>query len=239
MLQIFCGLLFEVMLKGRHLRHVFCTAFVVACIHQFCLNYGLSDLILGNHRDNLILANKEGLFSLPGYVVIYLVFIGIGGHVCKNRSFESLDNHWELFKESSVISLVSFLTLFATSFTEGVSRRTTNVFYITFIISFVTFLMAIESISQLLIQFLTMVSKKEARSQLFDAITFNALPFFLAANLLTGLINFMFKTSQQNDFIAVNLLIVYSYALSAIATVCYVKKWKLLRIFSTQSKQKQ
>jgi len=240
MLQIISGLIFQTFLKRRNIKHVFVTALVVACFHQSCLNYGFTELILSDRRDNLILANKEGLFSLPGYVVIYLVFVGIGGHVYKERCFESVDNHWQLFKECSVISLLAmFLTFIATYVIEGVSRRTANALYISFIVSFVTFLMAIESMSQLLVQFLTMVSKKEARSQLFDAITFNALPFFLAGNLLTGLINFLFTTSEQNDFVAMSLLILYSFALSTIAFLSYVRKWKLLKIFTTPSKEKQ
>lgn len=60
-------------------------ALVIAMIQQFALTkLGLESWIMSPSRIGLIGMNKEGIVSLPGYLAIYALGLGIGQHILKN-----------------------------------------------------------------------------------------------------------------------------------------------------------
>jgi len=60
-----------------------------------------------------------------------------------------------------------------------------------------------------------------------EAINKNGLAVFLAANLLTGLINVSIRTMYVGDRIAIVVLVAYSAALSSLAWVARGLRWKI------------
>jgi len=62
---------------------------------------------------------------------------------------------------------------------------------------------------------------------LLEAINKNGLAVFLAANLLTGLINVSMRTMYVGDRIAIVVLVAYSAVLSSIAWVGRGLRWKI------------
>lgn len=60
---------------------------------------------------------------------------------------------------------------------------------------------------------------------LMRLINFNGLPFFLLANLLTGLVNLSLKTTQVSDASSLLILLVYCSVLSCSAAVAYL--WRI------------
>ena len=55
----------------------------------------------------------------------------------------------------------------------------------------------------------------------FRAITYNSLFYFLVANVLTGLVNFTFRTLEADAFTAMAILSLYLITLQAISLILY------------------
>ena len=62
---------------------------------------------------------------------------------------------------------------------------------------------------------------------LLEAINKNGLAVFLAANLLTGLINVSIRTMYVSDRMAIIVLVAYSSVLCSIAWVGRGLRWKV------------
>jgi phosphatidylinositol glycan class W len=62
---------------------------------------------------------------------------------------------------------------------------------------------------------------------LLEAINANGLAVFLAANLLTGLVNVLMRTMYISDSVAMVVLVVYSSSLCSIAWLGRGFRWKL------------
>ncbi|XP_051158206.1 uncharacterized protein LOC127279724 [Leptopilina boulardi] len=63
--------------------------------------------------------------------------------------------------------------------------------------------------------------------EIFEAVNYNGLAFFLVANLLTGTINMSIKTLNTNNTSALNILIVYMAISISFAVVCYRLKFQI------------
>ena len=61
-------------------------AIVVCVLYQVCLSCGLDAYILqtGRREEDLLLANREGVFSLLGYVSLYLTGVSVGRYLFLN-----------------------------------------------------------------------------------------------------------------------------------------------------------
>lgn len=59
---------------------------------------------------------------------------------------------------------------------------------------------------------------------LISSINYNGLFYFLFANLLTGLVNMSVKTIYQSNFIAMVILTVYMFVMSAVSYFLYKRK---------------
>ena len=79
----------------------------------------------------------------------------------------------------------------------------------------------------LLIEISLFPSGDNAVPPLMEAINKNGLAVFLAANLLTGLINVSIRTMYVGDRIAIVVLVAYSAALSSLAWVARGLRWKI------------
>jgi len=63
--------------------------------------------------------------------------------------------------------------------------------------------------------------------QLYQAIAYNSLGFFLLANVLTGLVNLSIQTINSNGTISMLILITYLLVLQTVSIVFYHKHWRV------------
>ncbi|KAH9500667.1 hypothetical protein Btru_077236 [Bulinus truncatus] len=111
----------------------------VLFLHQSLLSNGLSFYIIngsnGNRRrEGLLDANREGIFSLPGYIAIYMFGVKLGCVI-----FEERKNLTEWLKCARTIAFHFFIYTIAIYVThsavEPVSRRLTNAAFVFWVMS--------------------------------------------------------------------------------------------------------
>ncbi|KAI1288490.1 Phosphatidylinositol-glycan biosynthesis class W protein [Halotydeus destructor] len=209
---------------------------VIAICHQIVLSLGTDSLVHSDERSNLIYANKEGLLSLPGYVSLYLIFVDIGRHIFRHRTGRRNVDHLALALEMAAVTVMSLVvTYLSHNFIGPVSRREMNLSYLSWVFGLTTFLIALESLLQLLNQSLKFLGlmKQTAKSVLFPAIQFNSLFIFLIANILTGLINFGVNTIHMNTIGSVVTLTLYSLAISILSEHLFRIRFKAVTLPKT------
>lgn len=183
-------------------KNVLLLIFSILIFHEFILlkyfhydNYLMSS---DNLRTSFIDANREGIFSLGGYVCLYLIGIYIGRLVIDNESKRQ-------FKQMNIKFLISMIILCGISFNP--SRKLCNISYI----SSTTGLGCMCLIGFSIIQWLLLKKGLQIQSDLLKNINQKGLDIFLLANVLTGIINLNIQTIDTSDFMALVIIIVYMF----------------------------
>jgi phosphatidylinositol glycan class W len=217
-------------------------ALVVGLAYEAALDFTrLKAYIFTAPRDNLLSQNREGIFSLSGYLAIFLAGHAAGMYILprepKPTSSEPLLSRAGLsqFRKSAVGKLATWsviwsaLTIFALSyrgFNLQVSRRLANLPYFLWVAAFncshLTICCLIEKICfpDLYKSEDAETEKKRckaATSRLLYAFNRNGLPIFLLANLLTGAVNLSMPTIDMKKLESIGILIAYMGTLSATA----------------------
>eukprot|EP00048_Salpingoeca_helianthica_P008944 m.128480 g.128480 ORF g.128480 m.128480 type:complete len:468 (-) comp14731_c0_seq4:46-1449(-) len=159
-----------------------------ALTHEFILAHGGGyDWIAGPRGPGLIEANKEGLVSLPGYLVLYST-----GRCIAPLFYRSSISDTKLLSSTRIagiltaLGLVSRLILFAVCHTIPPSRRVANLTYILHVGGTNALLLAACTWLTARIPSPTPTSR---RVSLFEAFSKHQLAMFLLANVLTGAFN--------------------------------------------------
>ncbi|GAA5872404.1 hypothetical protein JCM1840_006053 [Sporobolomyces johnsonii] len=208
---------------------------IVTGVHQLVLSTTSLQLwTLEAPRTSIISQNKEGLVSLPGYLAIYLFGIASGLYVLppdpyffaaqhrvppadappevKRKIEEKRQRVWK----NKPGKLANLLGSYAA-----------NLPYVLWIVAFNTSFLFL----YLLIHIATASSKSgpgaPAAPAVFEAINRNGLVVFLAANLLTGLVNVSIESMYASDTLAMAVLIAYC---AAVVAVAWVLRKRRLRI---------
>ncbi|XP_047463199.1 phosphatidylinositol-glycan biosynthesis class W protein [Mugil cephalus] len=212
-------------------------ALLMSGFYQFSLE--TTDLkafiIHNNEREKDFLhANKEGLFSIVGYVAIYLSGVQVGYYVMQQRSNvrEWLKALFYLLLGTSVmyIALVVCQTL-----VEPVSRRMANLPFVIWTVAQSLFYMCCLGLADIVLLFAKKTSgckfvptswnlynkqsecdKDKKRGEieghcLIQAVSRNQLLFFLLANLMTGLTNSVVDTLSCSSMFSVCVLLLYMF----------------------------
>ncbi|BGP29686.1 Glucosaminyl phosphatidylinositol (GlcN-PI) nositol acylation protein [Rhodotorula toruloides] len=221
-------------LAGKVDMHVFGLA--VGVVHQLALSWTpLQHWALDAPRTTLISQNKEGIVSFPGYLSIYLLGLATGLYTLPpSPTFFSLHTRslpprasaaekreWERKREKSrTISKPGKLA-------EWIGSAAANLPYVLWTVAFNTsFIFA-----YLMIHLFVASSSSSSPSSssaaasslaskspaIFHAINQNGLVVFLAANLLTGLVNVLLPTMYMRDSLAVFVLVGYATAVVGVA----------------------
>ncbi|KAL8735501.1 MAG: hypothetical protein Q9181_002773 [Wetmoreana brouardii] len=214
-------------------------ALLTTCSFQAILDLtSLKAYILIAPRVDLLSQNREGVFSLFGYLSMFLIGQAVGLDILpRSRSTSSL----ALFGAKAKIKLqpltrlclwaawFSMLLFLATSYMVWglqVSRRLANLPYVVWVSAFncaqLALFCAVETF-----MFPGVYSapdkstesrrSKHATSPVLGAFNKNGLPLFLLANLLTGLVNLTIDTLGMSKVGAVVTLFVYASILTVIA----------------------
>ena len=185
---------------------------------------GLQKWILYAPRTGLLSMNKEGLSSLLGYVSIFLVSVQIGQNILvapKTKTGQlkkptTVDFYAKLWR------LVLLLALFMAGYCIcvygldlRVSRRLANLPYIFWVLSMNTAFISLFFLLELMPALPTRIPS------LLLAINSNQLFIFLAANILTGLVNLSVDTLKVRNGVAVGILAGYLFVVGLIAVTTH------------------
>lgn len=223
--------------------------------HESTLQLGASDYVIDTNntvkRDNLISANREGIFSLSGYVSLYLASVYIGYRLKKidvvsdeTKETPVYTNVRQLFWKSIRLLFVSMILWKVTYILKnmfGVSRRTANMGYVFWILSIGTTILVLFIFLEIFYYFrafdrpgddnndedASLQNKRVYAPIILSGINYNGLAFFLFANLLTGLVNLTNQTLLIDTMPALIILCFYMLILCAIMTFLYLKQIKL------------
>lgn len=225
------------------------TSIGILVAHELILQLGLSDYVMNDTlaRDNLISANREGIFSAPGYVSLYLASIYIGT-LLKSDGQELIKVREVLMKAGKLclLAICCWKMIYVCNGMFGISRRTANMGYNFWVLaigcSMVTFFMLIEiyfyfaNFNRPQWQLMETNNKSQLDEPDFhipyvplilQAINYNGLAFFLIANLFTGIVNICFQTMLLGTPGSLVIILYYTFLLNVIMVFLYVNKFKL------------
>lgn len=202
---------------------------LIALSYQVILDStDLTGYILVSPRGpSLLSKNREGVFSFIGYLAIFLAGRSTGLRVIPRDSRTS--HLYTLATTSAIWSVaLAFLSTYMLGMGAGVpvSRRLANLPYVVWIVAFNNCqLFVFRLIERICFPSVysgaDRASEKDrsglATSRIMRAFNKNGLPIFLAANLLTGAVNMGINTLDANKYVAMNVLIGYAGAITALA----------------------
>ncbi|EPS64183.1 hypothetical protein M569_10598, partial [Genlisea aurea] len=172
--------------------------------YQAALLSGLNKYILFEERGhNIFSQNKEGILSILGYWGLYLIGVRIGNYFFIGGSMNQR-------RARGVWTLCLFfwlLTLFLDKNVEKISRRMCNMAYVS-----LTLACNLEALAIIMVP-----GSRSSVVILEDAFDRNSLACFLAANVLTGVVNLCVDTLSVKSASAVFILLGYTFALCGVA----------------------
>lgn len=208
------------------IQYIVINSLLLIFAHEILLQAGLQNFVIYAKRgEHLISANKEGIVSLLGYIFLYLFSVYFGYLLNKNKN-KSNFKIVSIIYGTSAISLILSLT-FKEFF--DISRRVANAAYCFWVIFIGTFMLGLYYIMQ------KIQESRFRRKQSFyvfspfilESANFNGLVFFIAANVLTGLVNLCINTWSQSDFVSFIILVCYMFINCLVVSVLFCKKLKL------------
>lgn len=216
-------------------------ALIVA--YQIFLNYYAMDNIVANEsRDNFFMANKEGFLSiigLTGYHLVYTRLQLIIDDASKTNKRYGITQTLKALLRLAAPAIVGLIVMH--NFVQPSSRRISNAAYVCWSACMVIFLLGCEvtvnsGIAALQRRYHNVY---DFGSKIYTSFSQNAMPLFLLANILTGVINFTFDTNTMSVFPSLLTITTYLVVLSMVAmtTSGYrnVVREKLLKIFNVSS----
>ncbi|RDA82369.1 hypothetical protein CP532_5331 [Ophiocordyceps camponoti-leonardi (nom. inval.)] len=203
-------------------------ALLVAGLYQVLLDKtSLAAYILAAPRTGLISMNREGIFSFLGYLAIFLAGQDIGMAVIPRDAATGRPP----LKATAVRGLAwSALYWLCTSYSYGlglgVSRRLANLPYVVWVAAFNSLqLLAFCCIDAIFFPNFYTAADDKAEKEAYEAATSrvlraynrNGLAVFLAANLLTGLVNLTVRTLDAGPLETMAVLLAYTAAVTGLA----------------------
>ncbi|KAM9320173.1 phosphatidylinositol-glycan biosynthesis class W protein-like [Gastrophryne carolinensis] len=189
-------------------------------------------------RDGFLNANREGVFSIIGYVGIYLIGVQVGLYVLKTRMFVK---EWIMpICNIAMIASVLLLSLFVLQiYLEPVSRRIANLPFCLWIAGQCMSWLCLILICDLILLLAKYISpgsnvlstwnihlfteshsrrdtdrklaKRDVPFCLIEAINRNQLLFFLVSNIITGMVNIIVDTIHSSSLFSIFVLEMYMF----------------------------
>ncbi|XP_058632624.1 phosphatidylinositol-glycan biosynthesis class W protein [Onychostoma macrolepis] len=207
---------------------------------------GLKSFLIHNkERTGFLQANREGIFSVVGYIAIYMAGVQVGRYLMQSRN---LVKDWiRVIRNLLLTSFGLFLSLYICQIcTEPVSRRMANLSFCIWTVAQSLFFLSCLSIGDLLLLFSKAISnfsfvsaswcpyqnKKSSLDEkmrknmdalcLVQSVNRNQLLYFLLANIMTGLTNVLIDTLNSNDVLAVSVLLFYMFMNSLVIFILHI-----------------
>ncbi|KAM3934444.1 phosphatidylinositol-glycan biosynthesis class W protein isoform 1-T2 [Leptodactylus fuscus] len=195
-------------------------------------------------------ANREGIFSIFGYVAIYMIGIHIGSYLLKKRIFVK---QWiRLFLTLLILSVITLMCMTMVQlYVEPISRRMVNLSFCIWIVGQCTAWLCLIFLCDLILLFVKYLTpgssvpstwnvcslmysqktnishqkdrKKETSFCLIEAINRNQLLFFLHSNIMTGAVNLIIDTIHiNNSLFSVTVLLIYMFLNCLISYILHI-----------------
>ncbi|XP_019130489.2 phosphatidylinositol-glycan biosynthesis class W protein [Larimichthys crocea] len=210
-------------------------ALLIGGLYQLTLETsGLKDFILYNNdrEKDFLHANKEGIFSVLGYVAIYMAGVQVGLYVMQPRS--QVRQWLKALCNLLLGSFVLYIALYiCQTLVDPVSRCLANLSFCIWSTAQSLFFMSFLGIADIVLLFSKSASgchfipsswnldKKQSDSEkktgdvdrrcLVQAVSRNQLLFFLLANVMTGLTNSLVDTLNCGSLFSVYVLLSYMF----------------------------
>ncbi|XP_062342104.1 phosphatidylinositol-glycan biosynthesis class W protein [Osmerus eperlanus] len=220
-------------------------ALLIGGLYQFTLETGLKSFIIHNSdRTGFLQANKEGIFSVMGYIAIYMAGVHIALYVMRPRT--QVKDWLRLIGHFLVGSCVLYTALYiCQTYIDPVSRRMANMSFCLWTIAQSLFFMSCLATADMMLVFLKIVShcslvpsswnpyqKDTAEDKtktmeglcLIQAVSRNQLLFFMLANVMTGLTNMIMDTFSGSDTFSVCVLLLYMFTNSFVIFILHLCK---------------
>lgn len=222
-------------------------AVLISGIYQVTLETtALKDFIIHSEdrSGSFLAANREGIFSVLGYVAIYMAGVQVGLYIMETRLLikEWLKVIQKLLFSSCLLYVVLY---FSQRHVEPVSRRMANLPYCVWVIAECLFFLTCLSAVDVILLFAKSLTncyviptswnlhqdamkttnlRAEIESLcLIQSVNRNQLLFFMLANLMTGLTNVTVDTVSSSYFFSVSVLIMYMLINSALIFLLHRK----------------
>ncbi|XP_067296457.1 phosphatidylinositol-glycan biosynthesis class W protein [Pseudorasbora parva] len=201
-------------------------------------------LIRSDERRGFLQENKEGIFSVVGYIAIYMAGVQVGRYLMQSRA--SVQEWIGAIRNLLLTSVVLFCALYVCqTYTEPVSRRMANLSFCVWTVAQAMLFLSCLSIGDLLLLFSKVISdfplvstswypyqkKKSDQTRdkmdalcLIQAVNRNQLLYFLLANLMTGLTNVFIDTLNSSDALSVAILLLYMFVNSSLIFILHINK---------------
>jgi glucosaminylphosphatidylinositol acyltransferase len=210
-------------------------AIIIGVLYQIALEFtGLKAYILTAPRTDFFSKNREGIFSLFGYLAIFLAGQSTGMCVIpRPKSTRPSNEYVQRFRLSVTLTVMSagwtLLYVLTSHYSYGlglsVSRRLANLPYILWITAYnCAQIAAFCGIEAIFFPSLKARDKNEEResyqfatSRIINAFNRNGLAIFVIANLLTGIVNLTIPTLNIGNTEATGILLSYAAILTGVA----------------------
>lgn len=246
------GSLFLELLPSPKFAHY--ASITILCAHEAALQLGLSQYVMSDiKRDSFLSANREGIVSIPGYVALYLISIWVGSQLNIKEPVIRPKQLLQLALRIGAVAMFSWKMIGICDKMFGTSRRLANMGYCFWITSLGATMCILFMMLEIAIQFIMFehpvddttdaektkqakggngsVDQKIVRNYyvplIFEAINYNALIFFLAANLMTGAVNLLFQTMLLDTVASLVILLYYLFTLCVLMIFLYENKLRL------------
>ena len=189
---------------------------VVIAMHQWLLSKkGMTEYIHSEifRKSDLISANKEGIFSLPGYFALHLLGCACGAVLEETAGPSRAQLRGGHRRRIAGLVLGLWVVYFAVDrLIQPVSRRACNAAY-------VLWMLVLNAQSLALLASATTALPTQPLPGLLQAINDAMLPTFLIANVLTGLINMSIDTMNVGNWGARIIVSIYMAVVCLAAVV--------------------
>lgn len=194
------------------------TGLIIA--YQIFLNYYAMENIVENDRRNFFMANKEGFLSmigLTGYHLVYTRLQLIIDDASKTHKRYGITQTLKALLRLAMPAIVGIIVMH--NFVQPSSRRISNAAYICWSACMVIFLLGCEvtvnsGIAALQRRYHNV---NDFGSKIYTSFSQNAMPLFLLANIMTGIINFTLDTNSMPTWPSLGIITSYLVVLSLIA----------------------
>ena len=219
---------------ARHIRYSV-LGLALTLVHQALLKltawqqWALAD----SPRPTLLTQNKEGITSMVGYLAIFYIGLDLGHYVLPldpyfaYRKLRRRRARARTDKLAMVLASLAILWWLGFGVTHVVglrtSRRLANLPYVLWVVAFNTsFLLGYVLVYLWILQPVEQSANGGADSvtpQILEDLNRHSLTVFLAANLLTGLVNVTTQTMYTRDAVALLILLAYTAACCGLARI--------------------
>lgn len=205
---------------GRRIKLNYIGIALIVAYQLFLDFYAMDNIVANQSRDNFFMANKEGFLSiigLTGYHLVYTRLQLIIDDASKTHKRYGITQTLKALLKLAAPAIIGLIAMH--NFVQPSSRRISNAAYVCWSALMVIFLLGCEvTVNSGIVALQRRYHNVEdLGSLIYTSFSRNAMPLFLLANVLTGLVNFSTNTNIMPAIPSLLLITIYLSVLSLVA----------------------